>query len=189
MAPRKAAANGEAGEGPFKWEGANDNKVPHSHHTTNAPQLTQPKLLLLTQGRYVKPDEYEQLTQAFPGTTVGSIRNRISALRVKQRDMYDSLNWTLPEGGAGHSAKRTPGKKAITPRKRGGDGSGGDGDDAVETPSKKPRAGKGKKDAPNKGENGSTSDHGDASGGSATSGGADEEGRCIGVKEEVVEEM
>jgi hypothetical protein len=34
----------------FIWEGPNDNK-----------------LLILTQGRYVKPDEYEQLASAFPG--------------------------------------------------------------------------------------------------------------------------
>ncbi|CAA9958140.1 hypothetical protein PTMSG1_01713 [Pyrenophora teres f. maculata] len=104
MASRKAiAANGDAGEGPFKWEGPNDNK-----------------LLLITQGRYVKPDEYEQLTTAFPDTTTGSIRNRISALRVKQRDFYESmarrrrpLSATLEDAGVddAEEAEQTPSKK------------------------------------------------------------------------------
>ncbi|KAE8850685.1 hypothetical protein PTNB73_00297 [Pyrenophora teres f. teres] len=113
MASRKAiAANGDAGEGPFKWEGPNDNK-----------------LLLITQGRY--------LTTAFPGTTTGSIRNRISALRVKQRDFYESMGWTLPEGGA---TKKTPSKKK-TPIKRDAEDAGvDDAEEAEQTPSKKPRA-------------------------------------------------
>lgn len=67
-----------------------------------------------------------------PGTTEGSIRNRISALRVKQRDLYSDLGWTLPEGGAGHSAK----KIKATPSKRAAGGDGG----VPETPTKKPRA-------------------------------------------------
>ena len=46
-----------------------------------------------------------------PGTTKGSIRNRISALRVKQRDHYEKLGWKLPDGGAVHSAKKTKGGK------------------------------------------------------------------------------
>jgi hypothetical protein len=50
-----------------------------------------------------------------PGTTTGSIRNRISALRVKQRNLYESLGWDVPEGGAGHSAKK---KEPVTPRKK-----------------------------------------------------------------------
>ncbi|PZD41969.1 hypothetical protein A1F97_03935 [Pyrenophora tritici-repentis] len=121
MAPKKAvSASGDVSEGPFKWEGPNDNK-----------------LLLITQGRYVKPEEYEQLTTAFPGTTIGSIRNRISALHVKQRDFYDSMGWTLPEGGA---TKKTPSKKK-TPTKRDVEDAGvDDADDAEQTPSKKPRA-------------------------------------------------
>ncbi|KAF1850870.1 uncharacterized protein K460DRAFT_350870 [Cucurbitaria berberidis CBS 394.84] len=126
MAPKKAAAtNGEAGEagGKFTWEGPNDNK-----------------LLLLTQGRYVKPDEYDQLSKAFSGTTIGSIRNRISALRVKQRDLYETLGWDVPEGGAGHSAKKTKGgKRSID------DDSG-----EPQTPTKKSRATKAKK-TPKKG--------------------------------------
>ncbi|KAF1838982.1 hypothetical protein BDW02DRAFT_644110 [Decorospora gaudefroyi] len=125
MPPKKAATNGDASDasGPFKWEGPNDTK-----------------LLLLTQGRYVKPDEYPKLSTAFPGTSTGSIRNRISALRVKQRDMYADAGWELPEGGAGHSAK-----KAAAParKKRNADA---DGSDEVQTPSKKPRAKRVKKD-------------------------------------------
>ncbi|KAE8842244.1 hypothetical protein HRS9139_01541 [Pyrenophora teres f. teres] len=113
MASRKAiAANGDAGEGPFKWEGPNDNK-----------------LLLITQGRY--------LTTAFPGTTTGSIRNRISALRVKQRDFYESMGWTLPEGGA---TKKTPSKKK-TPIKRDAEDAGvDDAEEAEQTPSKKAKS-------------------------------------------------
>ncbi|KAH7348083.1 hypothetical protein BKA66DRAFT_601479 [Pyrenochaeta sp. MPI-SDFR-AT-0127] len=126
MSPKKNKTNGDAGESSkFSWEGANDNK-----------------LLLLTQGRYVKPDEYEKLSSAFnannspaSGITTGSIRNRISALRVKQRDLYDGLNWELPDGGAGHSAKKPRGGK------RAADDDGGE----PETPTKKPRAKKAKK--------------------------------------------
>ncbi|EUC44127.1 hypothetical protein COCMIDRAFT_27514 [Bipolaris oryzae ATCC 44560] len=144
MPPKKAAANGEATDGAFKWEGPNDLK-----------------LLLLTQGRYVKPEEYEQLSTAFPGTKVGSIRNHISILRIKQRDLYEQLGWTLPEGGTGPSTqKKTPKKRTAdgseagdtardtlskkTPRsarKRSADAD----DDGVDTPSKKPRARKGGK--------------------------------------------
>ncbi|CAN9141756.1 unnamed protein product [Alternaria alternata] len=131
MPPKKSVANGDVGDagGPFKWEGPND-----------------AKLLLLTQGRWVKPDEYPQLSSAFPGTSTGSIRNRISALRVKQRDLYLELSWELPEGGAGHSAKKasknsTP--KTGTPKRKadGGfdNGSGEGGGEEVKTPSKKPR--------------------------------------------------
>ncbi|CAN9365395.1 unnamed protein product [Alternaria alternata] len=177
MPPKKSVANSDAGDagGPFKWEGPND-----------------AKLLLLTQGRWVKPDEYPQLSSAFPGepspnrvlplnhflsnlfsdspahpfcmpfrqapilklsqaissfpgTSTGSIRNRISALRVKQRDLYLELSWELPEGGAGHSAKKasknsTP--KIGTPKRKvdgGFDDGSGEGGEEVKTPSKKPR--------------------------------------------------
>lgn len=102
------------------------------------------------------------------GTTVGSIRNRISALRVKQRNLYEENGWELPEGGAGHSAK----KSKETPSKRGPD----DGEEQ-ETPTKKPRtprAKKGKKvDEPK-------SDEGEPEG---------EVEVDVGVKEEVIEEM
>ncbi|KAJ4989380.1 hypothetical protein SVAN01_05105 [Stagonosporopsis vannaccii] len=127
--PRKKDANGDSGK--LVWEGANDTK-----------------LLILTQGRYVKPDEYEQLASALPGTTVGSIRNRISALRVKQRNMYEELGWVLPEGGAGHSAKKTKAKKAA-PQTKGSlkrGASEGDDDDLPETPLKKPCAPRKKED-------------------------------------------
>ncbi|EFQ87690.1 hypothetical protein CFE70_001693 [Pyrenophora teres f. teres 0-1] len=121
MASRKAiAANGDAGEGPFKWEGPNDNKA-----------------AMLSRTSMSRPDEYEQLTTAFPGTTTGSIHNRISALRVKQRDFYESMGWTLPEGGA---TKKTPSKKK-TPIKRDAEDAGvDDAEEAEQTPSKKPRA-------------------------------------------------
>jgi hypothetical protein len=102
------------------------------------------QLFILTQGRYVKPDEYEQLSSAFPGkpkpsesiqptltrvgTSTGSIRNRISALRAKQRDLYEELGWTLPEGGATKKgAGTTPAKRKKTD------------DEGEETPSKKAR--------------------------------------------------
>ncbi|KAL5121762.1 hypothetical protein ACEQ8H_000449 [Pleosporales sp. CAS-2024a] len=87
--------------GKFTWEGPNDTK-----------------LLLLTQGRYVKPDEYPQLASAFPGATQGSIRNRVSALRVKQRNLYEAMGWAVPEGGAAHSAKKKRGADGATPSKK-----------------------------------------------------------------------
>ncbi|KAH6153568.1 hypothetical protein HBI68_160900 [Parastagonospora nodorum] len=132
MPPKKLASSrpNDTSDAPtkFTWEGANDNKVPHLPVPPPLfSVLTSQQLLLLTQGRYVKTDEYEQLASAFTGTTVGSIRNRISALRVKQRNLYEEMGWDVPEGGAGHSAKK----------KRGAEG----GDEG--TPSKKPRAKKG----------------------------------------------
>jgi hypothetical protein len=63
------------------------------------------------------------------GTTDGGIRNRISALRVKQRTLYEQLGWQLPEGVANHSAKKSKKEKR------------GAGDEAeMQTPSKKPKA-------------------------------------------------
>ncbi|KAH6622259.1 hypothetical protein C7974DRAFT_425960 [Boeremia exigua] len=150
MPPKKAsnASNGaDASAGKIIWEGANDTK-----------------LLLLTQGRYVKPEEYAELASVFAGVSTGGIRNRISALRVKQRNLYESLGWKVPDGGAGHSSKKaasststpskyaTPSKHAAggTPSKRatpfklskrafdaGDDDSDADGVDVDETPSKK----------------------------------------------------
>ncbi|EAT83235.1 hypothetical protein SNOG_09043 [Parastagonospora nodorum SN15] len=109
MPPKKLSSSrpNDTSDAPtkFTWEGANDNK-----------------LLLLTQGRYVKTDEYEATR-----VRIHRIRNRISALRVKQRNLYEEMGWDVPEGGAGHSAKK----------KRGAEG----GDEG--TPSKKPRAKKG----------------------------------------------
>ncbi|EMD67858.1 hypothetical protein COCSADRAFT_197582 [Bipolaris sorokiniana ND90Pr] len=102
------------------------------------PLVFEVKLLVLTQGCYVKPEEYEQLSTAF---LVGSIRNRISVLRIKRRDLYEQLGWTLPEGGAGHSSQKKTPKSA---KKRNADESADDA--ALETPSKKPRVRKGKKD-------------------------------------------
>ncbi|KAI4918659.1 hypothetical protein J4E90_003046 [Alternaria incomplexa] len=172
MPPKKAATNGDAGEagGPFKWEGPNDTK-----------------LLLLTQGRYVKPDEYPQLSSAFPGTSIGSIRNRISALRVKQRDLYLELSWDLPEGGAGHSAKKTATTPRKTPggKKRGVDAVEGDGldEDEVATPSKKPRAKKAKTQAKKKEEEESVEDAVEEEDVSSVG-----DGKSVGVKEEVLDE-
>ncbi|KAF2651406.1 hypothetical protein K491DRAFT_719830 [Lophiostoma macrostomum CBS 122681] len=94
MPPKKPTTNGDGGEGSgkFTWEGPNDTK-----------------LLLLTQGRYVKPDEYDQLSKAFSGTT---------------------LNWELPEGGAGHSAKKTNKKRGVDEM---------NGANEPKTPTKSPR--------------------------------------------------
>ncbi|KAI4640617.1 hypothetical protein J4E93_008207 [Alternaria ventricosa] len=169
MPPKKAATNGDASEagGPFKWEGPNDTK-----------------LLLLTQGRYVKPDEYPQLSSAFPGTSIGSIRNRISALRVKQRDLYLDLSWDLPEGGAGHSAKKTATpRKTPGSKKRGaeaGDGADGQEEDELATPSKRPRA----KEAKSKGKK-EESVEAEVQEEDVSSGG---DGKSVGVKEEVLDE-
>ncbi|CAO2649586.1 Nn.00g069710.m01.CDS01 [Neocucurbitaria sp. VM-36] len=124
MPPKKAATNGNASD---------LGGVRSLDFTISGPDL-----LLLTQGRYVKPEEYAQLSTAFPGTTKGSIRNRVSALRVKQRDLYEKLGWKVPEGGAGHSAtKAKGGKRGISE------------DDLAdpETPTKKPSAKKAKKEA------------------------------------------
>ena len=112
-----------------------------------------------------------------PGTSLGSIRNRISARRVKQRDLYLDLSWDLPEGGAGHSANKTPGSK-----KRGADvlknGDGLDEEEAA-TPSKKPRAKKAKTQAKKKEEESVEEDGSEEGGG---------DGKNVGVKEEVLDE-
>lgn len=105
-------------------------RYPTPNHLSNRPLLSPTsQLLLLTQGRYVKTDEYEQLSSAFPGTTTGSIRNRISALRVKQRDMYEEAGWMLPEGGA-LKKPSMPAKRKKTALEDGAD---------AETPTKKGR--------------------------------------------------
>lgn len=55
--------------------------------------------------------------------------------------MYEERGWALPEGGAGHSAKKAKTKATL---KRGA--SEGEGEDGVpEKPSKKPRAPRKKK--------------------------------------------
>jgi hypothetical protein len=59
---------------------------------------------------------------------MGSIRNRISALRVKQRDLYAGLSWELPDGASGYSNKKgansNPNTPKKTPKKRAADDSG-----------------------------------------------------------------
>jgi hypothetical protein len=134
-----------------------------------------------------------QANSSFPGTSTGSIRNRISALRVKQRDLYLELSWELPEGGAGHSAKKasknsTP--KTGTPKRKadGGfdDGSGEGGGEEVKTPSKKPRGRKPKAEVKEKSvDKGSVEEDGEED--------VEVEGDYIPmakrVKEELVEEM
>jgi hypothetical protein len=70
------------------------------------------------------------------GTSNGSIRNRMFALHVKQRNLYEDLGWDVPEGGATRK-KETP----KTPKKR---AAGEDGDEG--TPSKKSRAKKVRKE-------------------------------------------
>ncbi|KAH8632693.1 hypothetical protein IG631_11327 [Alternaria alternata] len=125
MPPKKSVANGDVGD-------AGGVSLSSSTFLDHELIIT----LALQMGR----------SQRREGTSTGSIRNRISALRVKQRDLYLELSWELPEGGAGHSAKKasknsTP--KTGTPKRKadGGfdDGSGEGGGDEVKTPSKKPR--------------------------------------------------
>ncbi|KAJ4379134.1 hypothetical protein N0V86_005177 [Didymella sp. IMI 355093] len=121
MPPKKTAANGEAGDGKFIWEGANETK-----------------LLMIMLGRHIGTSEFDDVAKAFPGATGGAIRNRIGVLRGKQKKVYEELGWELPSGGA------TPAKKAkVTPSKRAaGDEEGGE----PETPTKKPRAPRKKKE-------------------------------------------
>ena len=118
-----------------------------------------------------------------PGTSIGSIRNRISALRVKQRDLYLDLSWDLPEGGAGHSAKKTATTPRKTPlsKKRGVDAVEADGldEEEVATPSKKPRVKKAKTQAKKKEEESVEEDGSEERGG---------DGKNVGVKEEVLDE-
>ncbi|KAI4605375.1 hypothetical protein J4E85_011111 [Alternaria conjuncta] len=71
------------------------------------------KLFLLIFGRTVTPAEYPQLSKVFPGSSVGSIRNRITALRAEARKMQEGLGY---EVGAGAAAKKVA---AATPKKRG----------------------------------------------------------------------
>ncbi|KAK1915166.1 hypothetical protein P3342_002973 [Pyrenophora teres f. teres] len=100
MASRKAiAANGDAGEGPFN-------------------SFSSPKAAMLSRTSMSRPDEYEQLTTAFPGTTTGSIRNRISALRVKQRDFYESMGVDDAEEAEQTPSKKPRARKPKTPSKK-----------------------------------------------------------------------
>ncbi|KAJ4363346.1 hypothetical protein N0V95_001119 [Ascochyta clinopodiicola] len=117
--PPKKTTNGEGGDGKFTWEGANENK-----------------LLLIILGRHIQTSEFDEVAQAFPGATGGAIRNRIGVLRAKQKKVYEELGWELPSGVTA-SAK----KGRSTPSKRASDEDG-----EVETPSKKPRVVRKKKE-------------------------------------------
>ncbi|KAH9872600.1 hypothetical protein J1614_004993 [Plenodomus biglobosus] len=158
MAPKKSGfvAVNSGGDGTGTGTGTgngNNNDIPTDGNTNTRHLLTPPpkpqkftwegandmKLLLLTQGRYVKPDEYEMLAGAFgDDTSTGSIRNRVSKLRVQQRTLYEELGWELPDGGgAAHSARKNGGAAAATPKKMGsrkrgaggaGAGAGGEGE-------------------------------------------------------------
>ncbi|KAH3907013.1 hypothetical protein HBI56_113970 [Parastagonospora nodorum] len=90
------------------------------------------ELLVLTQGRYLSGEDYERLVTAFPGTNLNGVRIKCSRFRVEQRNLYEELGWALPDGGA---VKKTPSKRGADDQGEG-------------TPTKKPRAkkGKGKKD-------------------------------------------
>ncbi|KAI4918657.1 hypothetical protein J4E90_003044 [Alternaria incomplexa] len=116
-----------AGDGAFRWTPENE--------------LT---LLLLTMGRAPTKDDYVKLVDALPpGTNWNAIRQRFGKLRKDQQKRFEELGWDMPDGSA---AAKTP--KTGTPKKRaaaadkGEDGGGEDG----ETPTKKPRARKGKKE-------------------------------------------
>jgi hypothetical protein len=97
---------------------------------------TDRKLLLLTFGRSVTPAEYANLSKAFPGSTVDSIRNRINKLRAEVRKLHESLGYEVPDGAV--KGVGTPGKKGGSLVKRGvedvGEEEGG-------TPSKKMKRG------------------------------------------------
>ncbi|KAF2028383.1 hypothetical protein EK21DRAFT_69884 [Setomelanomma holmii] len=125
MPPKKSKAtngDGEEAGGAFRWTLENERK-----------------LLILTKGRYLTSEDYERLLTVFPGTNLNGVKIKCSRFRVEQRNMYEELGWTLPEGGAGHSG---------TKRKKMGVSKGDDGDEEKGGPTKKPRAKKagGKKD-------------------------------------------
>ncbi|KAH9860275.1 hypothetical protein IAQ61_012060 [Plenodomus lingam] len=79
--------------------------------------------------------------------STGSIRNRVSKLRVQQRTLYEELGWELPEGGATKrtaNASGSSGTPTATPKKRvAGVGAGAGPADGLEaeqgTPTKKAR--------------------------------------------------
>ncbi|KAF2181772.1 hypothetical protein K469DRAFT_588636, partial [Zopfia rhizophila CBS 207.26] len=72
------------------------------------------KLLILTQGRSLMQDDYNQLVTAFPGTNFNGVRIRVSKLRVEQRKMYEELGWTLHDAGT-PSSKSVRGGGKCTP--------------------------------------------------------------------------
>ncbi|KAH7074614.1 hypothetical protein BKA63DRAFT_596131 [Paraphoma chrysanthemicola] len=158
MPPKKKAASPDDnadGSGTFRWTLENERK-----------------LLILTQGRYLTADDYERLVTVFPGTNLNGVKIRTSRLRVEQRNMYEQLGWTLPEGGA---TKKAGTKKRGAADDEGVGGENGDAEKEKEKPAKKARAKKAKKEEKKADEEKVESE-------------TEGDGQVIGVKQEVVED-
>ncbi|KAI4640615.1 hypothetical protein J4E93_008205 [Alternaria ventricosa] len=141
MPPKKKTGDDGAeagGDGKFRWTAENERTL---------------LLLAMNRGTLTK-DDYHKMVGAFPGpgTNWDAIRQRFIKMRKEQRALCEQLDWPLP-CDAEKTPSKTPGK---SPKKRGaadkgeegGDGAGGDAGVAgeMESPAKKPRARKPKKE-------------------------------------------
>ncbi|KAG9189998.1 hypothetical protein G6011_08086 [Alternaria panax] len=78
---------------------------------------TDHKLFLLTFSRPITPAGYARLSTVSPESTVGSIRNRVSALRAEARKMCKGLGYDVGNAGGGSVAVK---KVVATPNKKKG---------------------------------------------------------------------
>ncbi|KAB2100556.1 hypothetical protein AG0111_0g11262 [Alternaria gaisen] len=135
MPPKKKIADEGAeagGDGKFSWTTDNERT-----------------LLLLTMGRTITSDDHHKLVEALPpGTNWNAIRQRFGKMRKEQRARMEELGWTLPDGATETPTKtptKSPKKRTVATEK-----SDEGGDAEAESPTKKPRARKPKKETAKK---------------------------------------
>ncbi|KAG9195877.1 hypothetical protein G6011_00998 [Alternaria panax] len=129
MPPKKVAGDSADAGGKFSWTAENDRT-----------------LLVLTMGRALTTEDFHKLAKDAlpPGTNWNAVRQRVSKMRVEQRKRFEDLGWAMPE-----SAAKTPTKTPKgTPKKRAAatDKNDEGGDAETESPTKKPRARRPKKE-------------------------------------------
>ncbi|KAI4613297.1 uncharacterized protein J4E87_009944 [Alternaria ethzedia] len=136
MPPKKKTGDDGAetgGDGKFRWTAENERTL---------------LLLAMNRGTLTK-DDYHKMVGAFPGpagTNWDAIRQRFIKMRKEQRALCEQLDWPLP-CDTEKTPTKTPGKSPKK-REKGEDGAGGDAEVAgeMESPAKKPRVRKPKKE-------------------------------------------
>ncbi|RYO15438.1 hypothetical protein AA0111_g11662 [Alternaria arborescens] len=103
-------------------------------------------LFILIIERQLTTEDYHKIVEALPpGANYNGVRQRISKFRKEQRARMEELGWALPDGTATKAPVKTPTK---SPKKRAvaTEKSDEGGDAEAESPTKKPRARKPKKE-------------------------------------------
>ncbi|KAI4653158.1 uncharacterized protein J4E79_008671 [Alternaria viburni] len=134
MPPKKKTGDDGAeagGDGKFRWTAENERTL---------------LLLAMNRGTLTK-DDYHKMVGAFPGpagTNWDAIRQRFIKMRKEQRALCEKLDWPLP-GDAEKTPTKTPGKSSKK-REKGEEGGDAEVAGEMESPTKKPRARKPKKE-------------------------------------------